>query len=730
MPASGSVSQAKAASPVAPGEILAGRYRITEPVAAGCTGYVVRARDEEVDIDVAIKLLAANLLQTEQDKTVFLKAVKAAKKAHHGNIVRIYDGGRSERHTFYTMPFLEGLSLRKIIDLRLEKEQVLTLGEALPLVGQLAMAIDALAKMGGHGSLRPANVMVLPDILKITAVPHFHGLPRKPYLAVLTRAKVLEYLAPEARREDAEIDSRADVYSVAVILGEMITGLVYGRDALPWHAAMERLPPGVVSALERALTDNPAERFATGSAFFEQLAEASASAGLDLTVPGSGGIPPMAAEYTDSTSTPAVPTDALVKAMGPALELEQEISALQPAAPGVSRKTPTLRPREVRELSGRDARAHERRGNRKAPPFVGWLATTIILAGIAISAAVYYRQRTELPEFKPVLDGPTPDSITIVPGAKPADAPPRSGDSATAKPERQPRSERPASERANHPEKVTRTPEPVTPVAVENRLESLKAKLAAEGRWPEGDKPKEAVTPPPPPPLPPQPVPQPVSAMATPQPVAPQPVAPTAVSVPANGSTCPPGMVFVEAGGFEMGSRASDPQRGFGELAAQKQTLDAYCVDIYEYPNQRGKAPLVGQTWNKAKKACEKSGKRLCSEAEWEKACKGAGSASYPFGNKFDSAYCNIAEGEGEDRKVIEAGAFPRCRSSYGAVDMTGNASEWTASQWAKDIPDRVIKGGASDQASYMGRCAARANESAAGKQAKLGFRCCADPVK
>jgi eukaryotic-like serine/threonine-protein kinase len=716
----GTSGQLKAIPPLNPGEVIGDRYRITEPVGTGTTGWLFRARDEEVDVDVAVKLIAANLLQTEDERSVFLKAVKVAKKIHHTNVVRLYDAGRGERNIYYTMPFLEGLSLRRIIDLRVEKEQVFSLSEALPLIGQLALAIDAMEKMGGHGALRPSNIMVLPDVLKVTALPHFRGLPRKPFVALQSRAGAIEYLAPEARRGEEIADRRADIYSAAVIFGEMVTGVVYGRAPEAWEQAEARLPSGVAAAIHRALSDNAGDRFETASELFEVLAEASAASGgqgsLELVseespIDSMPGAAPMLSEFTDGESaTPAVLTQDL---------LAKGVTSSPEPAPSVP-----LDPmqREISVLGGRrqerrpiTLKPHERRGSRRQQPFVGWLAATILLAGIAVSAAIYYRQRPTSPEFRPVPETPVgvPDKSTrpsTTPRPTTADdkgvrAPEKAPDRTLVKPVVPDKAPDRSDDRRPVQEKG-KPPRALEPTQLESRLGHLKNKLATEDKTPEPVKAPES--PPPPPTVV-------VPALATPAPAV------------ATGPQCLPGMVAIDAGGFEMGSRSSDPMRGFGELASVKRDVDSYCIDIYEFPNQKGRAPLVNISWNNARKACQKVGKRLCTEPEWEKACKGPSGSLFPFGGKFDPAYCNIAEAEGEDRRLVEAGVFGRCRSGYGVVDMTGNAAEWTSSQFAKDVPDRVIKGGAADQGAYMGRCAARGNEAANGRQPKLGFRCCVD---
>ena len=221
-------------------------------------------------------------------------------------------------------------------------------------------------------------------------------------------------------------------------------------------------------------------------------------------------------------------------------------------------------------------------------------------------------------------------------------------------------------------------------------------------------------TPPPPPPPPavvPRPAPEPV-AEAQPEPELREP-------------SCRRGMLLIEAGAFTYGTRHGDPMRGFGDRAAERVIMDAYCIEIYEYPNTRGRAPKVKSSWAQADASCKARGKRLCSEMEWERACKGKTGTRFPFGNQFEDGVCNLST-DSSTGKVGLAGAFQRCRSGFGVADMAGNVAEWTSSKWSSDVPDKVVKGGAADQGMYSGRCGDRANESASTRSDTLGFRCCA----
>jgi formylglycine-generating enzyme required for sulfatase activity len=186
-------------------------------------------------------------------------------------------------------------------------------------------------------------------------------------------------------------------------------------------------------------------------------------------------------------------------------------------------------------------------------------------------------------------------------------------------------------------------------------------------------------------------------------------------------------MKLLASGSFRQGTAKDDPMMGFDERPLNTVQVRAFCVDEFEYPNRRGVVPQVKVSWLEAKRSCEKLHKRLCSETEWEKACKGPGQLRFPYGNAFDASACGTEDAAGKDRALSSAGRYSRCRSGYGVFDLSGNAAEWTASAYGGG--GKVVKGGAFNKQDYAARCSARKNAGASNRSAEVGFRCCADPV-
>ncbi|MFP2900704.1 SUMF1/EgtB/PvdO family nonheme iron enzyme, partial [Corallococcus sp. 4LFB] len=194
---------------------------------------------------------------------------------------------------------------------------------------------------------------------------------------------------------------------------------------------------------------------------------------------------------------------------------------------------------------------------------------------------------------------------------------------------------------------------------------------------------------------------------------------------------CPDGMRLVSGGSFKKGASPEDLQASGStdEMRMDSVMVDSFCVDEFEFPNQAGRKPRVNMTWLDAKSSCEGIGKRLCSEDEWEKACKGPGNARFSSGGEQAQTACNTGTTGGAARALAPSGAHQACRSGYGAADLSGNAAEWTASNYP-DTEDRLIKGGAFNTPGDTARCAARRRGAVSLKAPDVGFRCCQNVLR
>lgn len=216
-------------------------------------------------------------------------------------------------------------------------------------------------------------------------------------------------------------------------------------------------------------------------------------------------------------------------------------------------------------------------------------------------------------------------------------------------------------------------------------------------------------------------------------------------------------MIAIPAGEFTMGSDVED------ERPAHVVSVEAFEIDVFEVTNEefarfveetgyvtdaekagdsmpwrayaegRPRHPVVKVSWNDARAYCEWAGKRLPTEAEWEKAARGTDGRAYPWGNEWDEAKANTKEAGYRGTTIV--GSFPDGASPYGVMDMAGNVAEWTA-DWFKAYPEsdyqspyfgekyKVIRGGGWFSDKELVRTTERSASSVTLANDDVGFRC------
>ena len=284
----------------APGDVLSGRFRIVRFVAQGGMGEVYEAQDEELSGRVALKTIRTEIAEEAGAVERFKREVHIARQVTHPNVCRIYDVFRHGTTTFLTMEFLEGETLAE----RLSRERRLTTPQALPIVSQIAAALDAAHRAGViHRDFKSANVMLVPAAAEeggARAVVTDFGLARYDRMetgrfeAAMTQgvAGTPSYMAPE-QVEGGEITPAADVYGLGVVLYEMVTGDRPFTGDTPLSVAVKRLkekppsPRALVPDLDpkwertilRCLERDPRNRFASAADVPHALAGVAVAGG-------------------------------------------------------------------------------------------------------------------------------------------------------------------------------------------------------------------------------------------------------------------------------------------------------------------------------------------------------------------------------------------------------------------------------------------------------------------
>ncbi|HEX6274320.1 MAG TPA: SUMF1/EgtB/PvdO family nonheme iron enzyme [Polyangiaceae bacterium] len=172
--------------------------------------------------------------------------------------------------------------------------------------------------------------------------------------------------------------------------------------------------------------------------------------------------------------------------------------------------------------------------------------------------------------------------------------------------------------------------------------------------------------------------------------------------------------ITLPTGPFRAGSEPGDPGRmPDAEPRLQEVELGGYEVDRLPYPNDPTKPPLVNVGRDEAERLCTERGQRLCTELEWERACKGPANDRYPTGRDWDASCAND---------------LLACATGYGALGMGTRLREWTRSELpgAGGKTLAVVRGAAASDKPEAHRCAARTNLAPETQSDTLGFRCCA----
>src|SRR5438552_923994 len=284
-----------------------GPYEIQSPLGVGGMGEVYKARDTRLDRTVAIKILPESLAADPQFRERFDREARAISHLTHPHVCVLHDIGHQDGTDFLVLEYLEGETLAERL-----KRGALPLDQALSLAIQIASALGQAHRAGiTHRDLKPGNVMVTKAGAKLldfglakTAAPAVSGaglsmLPTTPrgITAQGTILGTFQYMAPE-QVEGKEADARSDIFSIGVVVYEMVTGkrAFEGSSAASVVAAiLEREPPTMSSLqpltpvaldhiVSRCLAKDPDERWQNASDVMRELKWIVDAGLLDVTV--------------------------------------------------------------------------------------------------------------------------------------------------------------------------------------------------------------------------------------------------------------------------------------------------------------------------------------------------------------------------------------------------------------------------------------------------------------
>ncbi len=273
-----------------PNEIIGGRYRVLRKIGGGGMADVYLCEDLTLGRQVAIKVLLQRLLHDPTFVERFRREAKAAAGLNHANLVSIYDWGELDGSYYIVMEYVEGETLKDLI----RRQGRLSGNEAVRITLQLLSALAAAHRRGiVHRDIKPQNVML--DAEGDIKVTDF-GIARAGDSGMTEVGSVLgtaQYLAPE-QAKGLEVDARSDLYSVGIVLYEMLTGTVPFKGDTAVTVALKhvneapaepsQLVPGMPYSLNqivlKAVAKDREQRYQSADEFARDLRSAQAGGPL------------------------------------------------------------------------------------------------------------------------------------------------------------------------------------------------------------------------------------------------------------------------------------------------------------------------------------------------------------------------------------------------------------------------------------------------------------------
>ncbi len=265
------------------GRLLDGRYEILEVIGIGGMAVVYKARCHRLNRLVAIKILKDDYFQDEEFRRRFHAESQAVAMLSHPNIVSVYDVSSSNDADYIVMELIDGITLKQYM----EKKGVLNWKETLHFAIQIGKALDHAHSRGiVHRDIKPHNVMVLKNgSVKVADFGIARVMSKSNTLTKEALGSV-HYISPE-QAKGGRVDSRSDIYSLGVVMYEMMTGRppfdgespvavaiqhINGNAAMP-STLNPNIPGGLEQIIMKAMAQNPSMRYATEAAMLYDMDE-------------------------------------------------------------------------------------------------------------------------------------------------------------------------------------------------------------------------------------------------------------------------------------------------------------------------------------------------------------------------------------------------------------------------------------------------------------------------
>jgi serine/threonine-protein kinase len=302
-------------------QALAGRYDIERELGRGGMATVYLAHDLNHDRSVALKVVLPELAASIGNER-FQREIRVAARLQHPHILSVYDSGEGAGRLWYTMPFVEGESLRE----RLLRESQLPVDEAVRIVREVALALDYAHRHDViHRDIKPENILLSDGQALVADFGVARALGSE---APLTRTGMAigtpAYMSPEQASGERTVDARSDIYALGCVLYELLAGeppftgpspqailtRALTETPRPLTAVRPAVSQSLAAAAARAMARTPADRFATAAEFAKALGATSG----DVQATGAVAAPAIAAPTRRRVGRLLIPAAVLVLA--------------------------------------------------------------------------------------------------------------------------------------------------------------------------------------------------------------------------------------------------------------------------------------------------------------------------------------------------------------------------------------------------------------------------------
>jgi eukaryotic-like serine/threonine-protein kinase len=286
-----------------PGTVLGGRYEIVRLLGQGGMGAVYQAHDRELEREVALKIIRADMAANPEILKRFKQELILARLITHKNVIRIFDLGQAEGIKFITMEFIEGEDLQSV----LRRKKKLEPKEASNIISQVCRALEAAHAEGViHRDLKPQNIML--DKSGRAYVMDF-GIARSVMASGMTQTGALigtpDYMSPE-QAKGIPLDARSDLFTVGIIFYELLSGKApfeadttmgklwkrTSEPARPLGELDQTIPQPLCEIVRRCLEIDPEKRFASAAELLRQIeAWQGPAAGTRVDIRPQGALP-------------------------------------------------------------------------------------------------------------------------------------------------------------------------------------------------------------------------------------------------------------------------------------------------------------------------------------------------------------------------------------------------------------------------------------------------------